>query len=67
MVWFLLDRDIRNERVKGAICEGPTEKSWRYIRQFFFKLYLRSSLASRKFSAGCSMKGTGHCSFRKAL
>ena len=67
MVWLLYDRDLCNERVNGAIGEDTTEKSWRYIRQYFFKLHFRSSFASRKFSAGCSTKSTGHCSFRRAL
>ena len=55
------------KELKELLCEGLTEKSSKYIIQFSLKLYCCSSFASRRFSADCSTKGTGHCFFRRAL
>ena len=32
------------KELKELLCQGLTEKSWKYIRQFSVKLYFRSSL-----------------------
>ena len=64
---FCIIRTSVMKELKELLCEGLTEKSWKYIRQFSLKLYLRSSFASRRLSVGCSTKDTGHCSFRRAL
>ena len=64
--FYMTETSIMKE-LKELLCVGLTGKSWKYIRQFSLKLYLRSSFSSRRLSAGSSVKNIGHCSFRRAL